>query len=83
MKVYALTTKDNPYNYFKNPDEWEAYENLTGRRVFRALGVYSRSSSHLSVAEYNKEVERTIDAIIDEDPIGIYMKIETEVEDVY
>jgi len=83
MRVCALTTVDNPYDYFKNPDEWEAYEKLTGSRVYRALGEVAKSSPNLSSKETAIEVERAIDEIIlNYDPLLQFKKLVTEVEDL-
>lgn len=81
MKICALTTKDNPYNYFKNPDEWASYEAFTGSRVYSALGRCAYTSSDISYEENAREVERAIDDIIKNDPVGIFVKVTTEVDD--
>lgn len=79
MKICALTTTDNPWNYFKQPDEWYGYEVLTGGRVLSALGDNVYTSDALSYEENAREVERAIDTIISNDPVGIYVKVSTEV----
>ena len=76
MRICALTTKDNPNDYFKKPDEWASYEALTGGRVYSALGDHAYTSSDISY-----EVERAIDDIIRNDPIGEFVKITMEVPD--
>ena len=81
MKICALTTKDNPYDYFKNPDEWASYEAFTGNRVYRALGNCTYTSSDISYEENAREVERSIDDIIKNDIIGVFKKVSTEVPD--
>lgn len=81
MKICALTTKDNPYDYFKYPDEWASYEAFTGNRVYSMLGRCAFTSSDISYEENAKEVERAIDDIIRNDPVGIYMKVTQEVPD--
>lgn len=81
MRICALTTKDNPFDYFKKPDEWASYETLTGGRVYRALGNSVYTSSDISYEENAREVERAIDDIIRHDPLGIFVKVTTEVPD--
>lgn len=81
MKICALTTKDNPNDYFKNFDEWYSYEVLTGGRVLSALGDTVYTSDALSYEENAREVERAIDDIIDNDLIGMYKKVSIEVPD--
>lgn len=81
MRICALTTKDNPNDYFKNPDEWASYEAFTGCRVYTALGDHAYTSSDISYEANAREVERAIDDIIKNDPIGVFVKITTEVPD--
>ena len=81
MKICALTTTDNPYDYFKNPDEWASYESFTGGRVYNMLGRFVYTSDALSYEQNAKEVERAIDDIVRHDPIGVFKKVITEVPD--
>ena len=81
MKIAALTTVDNPYDYFKNPDEWSAYETMTGGRVYNMLGKFVYTSDALSYRENAKEVERAIDEIIKYDVVGQFKKVSTDVPD--
>ena len=83
MKIYALTTKDNPYSYFKEKDEWEAYENATGCRATSMLGRFVFTSDQLSVEENEAEVERAIDEIIKYDPTHMFIKETSEIASVW
>lgn len=74
MKICALTTKDNPYSYFKERDEWEAYENATGMRATSMIGRFAYTSDQLSVEENEAEIERAIDEIIKYDPTNMFVK---------
>lgn len=81
MKICALTTKDNKHDYFKEPDEWASHEAATGNRATRMMGRFAYTSSDISYEENAKEVERAIDEIIKYDPLGIFVKVTTEVPD--
>lgn len=81
MRICALTTKDNPYDYFKYPDEWTSYEVLTGSRVYNMLGRFAYTSGDISYEENAREVERAIDDIIKNDPVGVFVKVTTLVPD--
>ncbi len=81
MKICALTTKDNKNDYFKNPDEWQAWELLTGGRTYRAMGDHAYTSSDISYEENAREVERAIDEIIKNDVTGEFKKVCIEVPD--
>jgi len=70
----ALTTKDNPYSYFNERDEWEAYENYTGNRATRMIGRFAYTSDQLSIIENEKEINRAIDEIIKYDPLNVFIK---------
>lgn len=83
MKVCALTTVDNPYSYFNNRDEWEAYENATGMRATSMLGRFAFTSNQLSVQENEAEIERAIDEIIKYDPLGVFAKETTTLERIW
>ena len=74
MKVYALTTRDNPYSYFKEKDEWEAYENATGLRATSMVGRFAYTSDQPSAEENQAEIERAIDEIIKYDPTHMFIK---------
>ncbi len=79
MRICALTTTDNPNDYFTHNDEWWSFEMLTGARTIRAMGDYAYTSTEISNAENAKEVERAIDEIIKHDPIGEFKKVFIEV----
>ena len=83
MKCCALTTKDNPYSYFKNNDEWEAYENATGFRATSMLGRFAYTSDQLSVEENEAELERAIDEIIKYDPTDTFVKETITINEVW
>lgn len=81
MRVYALTTVDNPYSYFQERDEWEGYENLTGNRATKMVGRFAKTSDQLSVQENEAELRRAIDEIIKYDPFGIYIRETSELDE--
>ena len=83
MKIHALTTKDNPYSYFQEKDEWEAYEMATGNRCLKMLGRFAFTSDQLSVEENEAEIERAIDEIIKYDPLGIYIKETSTIDKIW
>ena len=83
MKMSALTTRDNPYSYFDEQDEWEAYENFTGNRATRMIGRFAFTSDNLSVEENQLEIDRAIDEIIKYDPQNIFLKETKEIGEVW
>ena len=83
MKICRLSTTDNPHNYFKEPDEWEAWENATGMRATRMIGRFAYTSDNLSVEENEAEMERAIDEIIKYDPTGVFIKVSSTLDNVW
>lgn len=83
MKIHALTTRDNPYSYFNEKDEWEAYENATGLRATSMLGRFAFTSDQLSVEENEAEIERAIDEIIKYDPTNTFVKETTTIRQIW
>lgn len=79
MVFSALTTKDNPYSYFDERDEWEAYENFTGNRATKMIGRFAFTSDQLSIIENEKEINRAIDEIIKYDPLKVFVKETKEI----
>lgn len=79
MKAYALTTKDNPYSYFDERDEWEAYENHTGNRATKMIGRFAFTSDQLSVEDNENEMNRAIEDIIAHDPLNQFIKETKEI----
>lgn len=70
-----LTTIDNPYDPFKQFDEWFLYDVEKGYNSCAYLGRIARTSDQLSDEENNIEVERAIDEIIKYDFRNIYIKV--------
>lgn len=83
MKISRLSTVDNPHNYFKEPDEWEAWENATGMRATRMIGRFAYTSDNLSVEENEAEMERAIDEILKYDPTGTFIKVSSTLDNVW
>jgi hypothetical protein len=75
MKRGALTTVDNPYDPFKNFDEWFLFDVTKGYNSCEYLSRISRTSYQFSDEENEEEIERAIDEIIKYDFMNIYRKV--------
>ena len=71
----ALTTFDNPYDPFKQFDQWFLFDVEKGHNTCDYLGRIARTSEQLSEEENDSEVERAIDEIIKLDFMNKYKKV--------
>lgn len=75
----AITTVDNPYNFFDQPIAWFLFDEEKGYHTCSYLGRVARTSDQLSDEENDREVERAIDEIIKYDFMNIYKKVKEKV----
>ncbi len=71
----ALTTTDNPYNPFKNFNQWFLFDVQKGYNSCSYLARVARTSDQFTDDENKQEIERAIDEIIKYDFMNIYKKI--------
>lgn len=77
MAQIALTTVDNPFDPFKQFDEWFAFDFEKGYCSCSYLERIAKTSNELSEADYDDEVETAIDEIVAHNP-GLYKKVKQE-----
>ena len=75
MTEYAITTVDNPYDPFDNFREWFTYDVLNQHNTCERLARVAHVTELLSEAEYNDEIGKAIDEIIETDPENKYRKV--------
>lgn len=75
MTRFALTTFDNPYDFFEQFDSWFLYDTEKGYNSCGYLNRIARTSDQLSDEENEQEIERAIDEIIKYDFRNIYKKV--------
>lgn len=76
---YALTTIDNPYDPFKDFDEWYRFDCDKGYYSCAYLARVAALSDKLSDQEAFDAVRDAIDEIIAVDPFNIYRRVSREV----
>lgn len=64
MRCVAITTEDNPYDPFKQFDDWFAFDRQKGYNSCEFVGALSYSSSELSAIDQQLSVEEAIDSIV-------------------
>lgn len=77
MAQCALTTVDNPYDPFTQPEAWYRFDEGKGYHSCSYLARIARTSDQLSDAENEEEMERAIDDIVKYNPLGIYKKVKS------
>lgn len=78
MKEFAITTIDNPYDYFTQFDQWYQYDEDCGYCTCEYLARIACFSDAFSDEENEREAERAIDEIIQFDFAHIYKKVSRE-----
>lgn len=71
----AITTVDNPFDPFEDFDNWYRFDCDKGYNSCCYLARLTKTSDSLSDVEYDQEVERAVDKIVEYDPLGIYRKV--------
>lgn len=77
MTIYALTTKDNPFDPFTQFNEWYNFDIDKGYNSCGYLDRIANTSDQLSDEENAREIERAIDEIIKYDFMNNYKKVKT------
>lgn len=74
---FMLTTVDNPFDPFKDFDNWFNFDIEKGYNTCSYLARIAKTSDQLSDHENDLEIERAIDEIIEHDFLNIYKKVST------
>lgn len=77
-----LTTSDNPFNPFDDFDNWNRFDEDHGYFTCSYLARIAITPASFTEQEEADEIESAIDEIIAINPLGIYMKIVQEHEEV-
>jgi hypothetical protein len=76
-----LTTIDNPHSPFDDFAAWYAYDVASGYHTPSLLARVVVTSDQLSEADYDQAIEFAINEIINENVLGIYIKVQKEFEE--
>ena len=79
MIVSMITTSDNPFDYFKDFDEWKAWDERHNYFTLNYLARIARTTPQLTPKEYYDEINRAVDEILDFNLTGNYVKVTAEV----
>ncbi len=75
-----LTTFDNPYDPFDDYRAWYVWDSNAGYNTSGLLARLTKVSNEMSDSEYWEVVGLAIDEILERDVLGIYKKIERQIE---
>ena len=70
-----LTTVDNPYDPFKQFDEWFAFDIEKQYYSCSRLARLTNICDEMCETEIDEEIERAIDRLIEIDELNIYKKV--------
>ena len=83
MKVSMLTTLDNPFDPFKQFDEWLAFDRDNGYHTCEYLARIVKTSDELSEQDEAIAIEQAIDEIVKMNVLGIYKKVSIDSSELY
>ena len=75
MNDVMLTTIDNPFDPFKQFDEWLAFDESKGYFTNEYLARIVKTSDELSEADERFAIESAMDEIVQLNILGIYKKV--------
>lgn len=70
-----LTTIDNPYSPFTEYDSWYQYDSTSGYHTPEYLARIVLTSDDMSDADQRVAINQAIDEIVNENVLGIYLKV--------
>lgn len=80
MSESMLTTVDNPFDPFTEFDEWNSYDLMKGYGTLAYLARIVVTSPDLSDASQSQAIEDGIDEIVRENPLGLYRKVSSPIQ---
>ena len=75
MAAVFLTTLDNPYDYFTQFDEWNAFDMAKGYNTCSYLARIALTSTEMSDKDYEDAVEDAVNEALRLNITGNYKKI--------
>lgn len=75
---YLLTTIDNPFNPWTQKTDWQKFDDEMGHNTNGYLATFAFESENLGENEEMKDIQTAIQMAIDEDPLGIYIRVKAD-----
>lgn len=80
MAACFVTTKDNPWDYWTQFDEWFAFDTEKGYNTCAYLGRIAKTSTQMSEADYEHALNEAVDEILRINVTGNYVRTEPKNE---
>lgn len=81
MKAKWVTTLDNPYNFFKQFDEWYAFDTQMGYNTCSYIDRIAKTSNSMSEHDRKQVINDAVDEIVRFNLTGNYIMVEQEDDD--
>ena len=81
MKKTTVSTIDNPHDPFDDYIAWYTYDISCGYHTSALLARIVKVSDELSEEDYHLAIEKAVDEIVKENVLGIFIKVEREVDE--
>lgn len=75
-----LSTVDNPFNPFTEYEEWRVFDEAHGYYTSQFLARIVKSSDELSDTDQSVAIETAITEIVEENVLGLYIKVTAPTE---
>lgn len=76
-----LTTVDNPHSPFENFPAWLAYDMACGYNTSGLLARIANTTEELSEVDYENEIRRAVEEIVEENVSGIHRMVTKEFDE--
>jgi len=70
-----ITTKDNPFDFFNDFDNWYQFDEEKGYRTCEYVARIAKTSDELSELDYSEAIEEALDEIMRNNVLLIYKRI--------
>lgn len=75
-----LSTIDNPWNPFKNFDEWLQFDLSHSYNTLAYVARIAKTDSEMDDKTYSAQVNKAIDEILKYNPLPIYIRVSEETD---
>ena len=79
-KEYMLSTMDNPWNPFRNFDEWLQFDTSHNYNTLGYVARIANTDSDMDDETYSKAVNAAIDDILKYNPLDVYIRVSEDTD---